>query len=363
MNRWQRNHFKLMTLLEWREDRLSNAVERLLLRGGRKYRKADYVPTVRQMVQQMEPLNPMIRNLVQVAGIVGATEAVVKSNYDLRTKWKSYFRHGSLPDRVTLDMIVNYLETVGVDRGALAAQMEAHTRRMSDTIARLAEKKIRQNVVEATSQKWTLKRSMDQMQRTFDGLKRKDVESVMPNVATVVRTESMTILHASSWHSSQNTPALQSLLWGFEYWAAGDARTRPTHDAQDGVTAEVDSPFWNHWYPPNGYNCRCSAIPLYDEPTTKKTPRWDLQPDKGFDFNPGKNGPFFTPVPRNNTIPAPKQERHFAKKEPPTAPEPVREPAPVSAPVFYTPTVPQPVPVVTVSASDTLATSPVSMPV
>ena len=309
MNQWQRNHFKLLRLVEWREQSLSDSVERLLIRVGREYRKKDYAPSALELVQAMEPVMPFIRNLVASAGITGTAEAVIRANFDLKTPFREYFRHGSLPTRITLDKIWEYLEATGFERGPLFEQMQAHTRRMTDQIARLAEKKIHETLTEGMAQKWTLDRMKGQLTREFNGLKKQDVESVMPSVETVVRTESMTILHASQWESAQCTPALRSMLWGFEYFAVGDARTRPTHDAQDGVTAPATSDFWNHWYPPNGYNCRCSVIPLYDEPepSERKEPRWDLNPDKGFDFNPGRSRPFNLGTPKAQEPEKPQQ--------------------------------------------------------
>ena len=41
------------------------------------------------------------------------------------------------------------------------------------------------------------------------------------------------------------------------YWmydAVNDSRTRPTHLALDEKVFPADSPFWDKWYPPNGYN-------------------------------------------------------------------------------------------------------------
>jgi len=42
-----------------------------------------------------------------------------------------------------------------------------------------------------------------------------------------------------------------------EYWqyhAIMDAATRPDHAAQNGKVYHRDDPFWDTWYPPNGFN-------------------------------------------------------------------------------------------------------------
>lgn len=49
------------------------------------------------------------------------------------------------------------------------------------------------------------------------------------------------------------------------YWmydAVGDHRTRPAHSAMDGLVYRYDDPFWTTFYPPNGYNCRCTVVAM-----------------------------------------------------------------------------------------------------
>lgn len=35
---------------------------------------------------------------------------------------------------------------------------------------------------------------------------------------------------------------------------------RPEHAALDRVTLPIDDPFWQEYYPPNGWNCRCTVV-------------------------------------------------------------------------------------------------------
>ncbi len=44
-----------------------------------------------------------------------------------------------------------------------------------------------------------------------------------------------------------------------EYDTAGDSKVRPAHAVLDGVTLPKDDPFWNTYYPPNGWKCRCDV--------------------------------------------------------------------------------------------------------
>lgn len=51
-------------------------------------------------------------------------------------------------------------------------------------------------------------------------------------------------------------------IW--EYSAVGDDRTRPQHMALDGLQFPANHPFWNKYYPPWDFRCRCTVIPTFD---------------------------------------------------------------------------------------------------
>lgn len=45
------------------------------------------------------------------------------------------------------------------------------------------------------------------------------------------------------------------------YRTANDSRVRPEHAAMEGIAKPVNDPFWDLYYPPNGWNCRCTVEP------------------------------------------------------------------------------------------------------
>lgn len=87
--------------------------------------------------------------------------------------------------------------------------------------------------------------------------------------------------------------------YNLQYRTVGDGKVRPTHAALHNVTLPPSDPFWDEYYPPNGWNCRCTVVQVmkgkypetpHDE--AMKLGELALQDDrKGmFRFNPGKQG-------------------------------------------------------------------------
>lgn len=103
---------------------------------------------------------------------------------------------------------------------------------------------------------------------------------------TLVRTQLQLNYSATRWNEYQS-PDIKEIIWGFRYVTVGDDRVREEHLVLDGVTLPKDDPFWNRFFPPNGWNCRCQAIPIFSEEEIKRPPA-DATPDIGFDFNAGE---------------------------------------------------------------------------
>ena len=48
--------------------------------------------------------------------------------------------------------------------------------------------------------------------------------------------------------------------YNLQYRTAGDDKVRPEHAALDRVTLPITDTFWEEYYPPNGWNCRCTVV-------------------------------------------------------------------------------------------------------
>lgn len=120
-------------------------------------------------------------------------------------------------------------------------------------------------------------------------------------IETIYRTQTQLAYSAGSWNADQD-PAVQEILWGYQYVTVGDNRVRPNHAALDGVRLPKDDPQWADIQPPNGFNCRCTTIAVFKTDSTrvvdvKATAAVPLEeggtvtvvpgPDDGWDFNPG----------------------------------------------------------------------------
>lgn len=108
-----------------------------------------------------------------------------------------------------------------------------------------------------------------------------------------------------------------------QYRTAGDKRVRPEHAELNGITLPITDSFWESYYPPNGWNCRCNVVQVrknkypatnHDEAMARGEAA--LQHDKKgiFRFNPGiqqKAIPDYNPytIRRCNTCPLAKGDK------------------------------------------------------
>lgn len=89
---------------------------------------------------------------------------------------------------------------------------------------------------------------------------------------TNMRASYMAGRYKQMMSNAQNRP-----FW--RYVAIMDRRTRPAHSALNGRVFRFDDPFWNHFYPPNGWRCRCNVFALDAEDMASQG--YDLSSSEG----------------------------------------------------------------------------------
>ena len=67
-------------------------------------------------------------------------------------------------------------------------------------------------------------------------------------------------------------PHMVEALPFWQYWTVGDDRVRPEHAVLDGFLARAIDPVWAKIYPPSGFNCRCSVVPIPADEALKIDP-------------------------------------------------------------------------------------------
>lgn len=92
--------------------------------------------------------------------------------------------------------------------------------------------------------------------------------------------------------------------YDLQYRTAGDERVREEHAALDGITLPPSDPFWASYFPPNGWNCRCTAVQVRKDKYPRSNPQEAMQAGDActsqpkqriFRFNPGKSMKLFPP--------------------------------------------------------------------
>lgn len=134
---------------------------------------------------------------------------------------------------------------------------------------------------------------------------RKTFEQFLKDVQKVDEQYNVNYLRAEynfATHSAQMAAKWEQIEedgddYDLQYRTAGDDRVRDEHAALDGITLPPSDPFWNENYPPNGWNCRCTAVQVrkgkYPHSDSKEAMEKGREATGGkhqdmMRFNPGK---------------------------------------------------------------------------
>ncbi len=109
---------------------------------------------------------------------------------------------------------------------------------------------------------------------------------------TIYRTNTQTAYSFGRYKQMKDV-ADRRPFW--QYQSALLSTTRPTHAAQHGRVFHHLHPFWNEWYPPNGFFCHCfvktlSEGQMNERSLEEQTVGVSERPDEGWTYNVGQTG-------------------------------------------------------------------------
>ena len=133
---------------------------------------------------------------------------------------------------------------------------------------------------------------------------RKPFEQFLNDVQKIDRTYNRNYLRAeyNFCHASATMAAKWEQFeededrYNLQYRTANDDKVRPEHAALDRVTLPMSDSFWKTYYPPNGWNCRCTVVQVrkekyeetnHDEAMTRGEKATGKDTKGIFQFNPG----------------------------------------------------------------------------
>lgn len=111
-------------------------------------------------------------------------------------------------------------------------------------------------------------------------------------------------IHSSQMAVKWHDIAKDGDEYNLQYRTAGDDRVREAHARLDGVTLPPSDKFWDHYLPPNGWNCRCQVVQVlredYAVSDSDTATKWGDECTKEpkqqiFRFNAGKELKLFPP--------------------------------------------------------------------
>lgn len=224
---------------------------------------------------------------------------------------KLYAKKG-MPDKVDAAMVKyfaeHYMEAVEKGFGATLAEVDFTTpdyimlRNLQNNVYQFSAAKNYQQLKSVTKALVSPEGKL----RSFNEFKRAAFEILAEQNTTWLKAEyDFAVANgqmAATWSRAQDTKDILPML---EYITVGDDRVRPAHKELDGVKRPVDDGFWDMYYPPNGWGCRCDvkqlsfgqATPLNSIVTPEEMPAM-------FKTNLAKNGlvfpknhPYYTGLP------------------------------------------------------------------
>lgn len=187
--------------------------------------------------------------------------------------------------------------------------IEAHTSVLDRNLQRLEMSDLMRQRLQRSNYIFSGIKTFHELNEAFPSLidengNRKPFEQFLNDVRNIDRTYNQNYLRAE--YNFCQASADMATRWerfeedgdryNLQYRTANDDKVRPQHAALHGVTLPISDPFWKTYYPPNGWNCRCTVVQVrkskypvtpHDEAMTRGAEATGKDTKGIFQFNPG----------------------------------------------------------------------------
>ena len=198
--------------------------------------------------------------------------------------------------RTEYDAATNFMRRrLGLDSEAVAALRQTYSTNallVATEFTGPVEAAFAATAAQAIADQVHVREGMDRLRETAES---QGISPIKPFALERMFRNAVGIAYAAGRTSFNDDPAIQEILWGYEYVSMRDDRVRPAHFALDGTKLPKDDPRWESIAPPNGHNCRCERIEIFDsaeavepESVTVDGVLFEAGPDAGWDFDPGR---------------------------------------------------------------------------
>lgn len=235
--------------------------------------------------QQIEKALPVLIDAMLAADLTGRKRSGLTAGVGLALRAPKSGYEG------TLKFLARRLALTPSALAVLRARHEAGALKVLRTAEDHIERELQKTIQQVATEGMHVREGSKVLGEAFDRLGLTPTSSHM--LEAIFRTQTALAYGAGRYVADQD-PAIQEILWGYKYLTVGDDRVRPSHVGFDGVTLPKTDPFWHTSFPPNGYNCRCTAISIFEERTAVSPETVDVDgvmvkptPDDGFSYNPG----------------------------------------------------------------------------
>lgn len=247
--------------------------------------------TPHHIAEMVRQLTPVVQDAMVAAHMQGRYRSLVQARPALEqaSAFDAY--------ATAVDFLQRKMDLSDADLGALADLYGPAAAKVTGDIGGELQRKVSEAVLEAAKEGVHVQGGIQLIRQAFDAA------GVSPKndyaLESIFRTQVQVAYSAGQWNAHQE-PAIDEVLWGYQYSTAGDDRVRPNHAALDGVRMTKDDPRWDKYTPPCGWACRCTTVPIWigdaeaqvvEPPTgTVRVGNHDIPvgPDPGWGFHPGK---------------------------------------------------------------------------